>query len=472
MSDKKHKVLIVDDESGIRDSLGLLLRSEGFTVDSVPTGEEGLEKVERNLYDLVLLDVMLDGRSGLEIQKELQRIDPTLPVIIITAMATMETAVTAIRSGAYDYVAKPWDNEKLLVIVSNAIKQRSLYSENQQLKRALKERFSYDNIIGKSDEMLCLLDLVTQVAASRSTVLIQGQSGTGKELIAKAIHLKSPRADKPFVPVNSGTTPVDLLESTLFGHVRGAFTGAVEMKKGLFEIADSGTIFFDEIGTIGPETQTKLLRVIQEREFMRLGGTETIKSDVRIIAATNVNLKKLVDDGIFREDLFYRLNVILLEVPRLLDRKEDIPLLAESFLSKYCAENDKSLYRFSSEAMKVMMDYSWPGNVRELENVVERSVVLAREEVISKDLLPQAITSSMSHLETLDSLELNDESSLVEILDAFERRVITERLEQSGWSQTVAAGSFKVPLSTLNQKIKRHGIISKKKREKAVLSNR
>jgi DNA-binding NtrC family response regulator len=300
MSRRKGVVLVIDDEAEIRESIEMLLTSEGLTVETAASGEEGLKKIEDNLYDAVLLDLMLPGKSGMEIQKDIKRIDPTLPVLIITAIGALETAVTAIKEGSFDYITKPWNNEKLVVIVRNAIKQRQLMSENLQLRRALKERFGYSNIIGKSEKILKVLDLVTQVAASRSTILVQGESGTGKELIAKAIHLKSQRADKAFVPVNSGSMPVDLLESTLFGHLRGAFTSAIASKKGLFEVADQGTIFFDEIGTISMETQAKLLRVIQEKEFMHLGGTDTIKVDVRIIAATNVDLKKLVDDGRFR----------------------------------------------------------------------------------------------------------------------------------------------------------------------------
>ena len=383
-------MLVVDDEEAIRDSLELLLNSEGLGVDTVADAEACLGQIESNSYDLVLLDLMLPGRSGLDVQKELKGIDPTLPVVIITAMAVIETAVEAIRSGAYDYVTKPWNNEKLIGVVKNAIRQRKLHNENVQLRRALKERFGYGNIVGKSERMLSLLEMVTLVASSRSTVLIHGESGTGKELIAKAIHLKSARADKPCVPVNSGSMSVDLLESMLFGHVKGAFTGAVAAKKGLFEVVDRGTIFLDEIGTIGAATQAKLLRVIQEREFMRLGGTETIKVDVRIIAATNADLKAFVDAGEFREDLFYRLNVIALEVPPLRERREDIPLLIDFFIRKYCQENDKPTYRFSSEALKILMDYSWPGNVRELENVVERAVVLAYTDVVGPDLLPQS----------------------------------------------------------------------------------
>src|SRR5436309_1985149 len=466
MSKRKGMVLIIDDEEEIRESIEMLLNSEGLSTDTAASGEEGLRKIDENLYDLVLLDLMLPGKSGMEVQREIKRIDPALPIVIITAIGALETAVTAIKNGSFDYVTKPWNNEKLIVIVTNAIKQRQLASENLQLRRALKQRFGYSNIIGKSEKMLKVLDVVTQIASSRSTILIQGESGTGKELIAKAIHLKSQRADKAFVPVNSGSMPVDLLESTLFGHLRGAFTSAIASKKGLFEIADQGTIFFDEIGTISMETQAKLLRVIQEKEFMRLGGTDTIKVDARIIAATNVDLKKHVDDGRFREDLFYRLNVINIQLPALRERKEDIPALVDFFAKKYCEENGKPLYRFSSEALKVLMDYHWPGNVRELENAVERAVVLSQDEIIGRDLLPETVTSPSPRFATLSSFPLTKDTSLFEIIDAFERRVIIEMLEQTGWSQTDAADNFKIPLSTLNQKIKRHGIEIKKKRER------
>src|SRR6185436_4672594 len=351
MSKRKGIVLIIDDEEEIRESIEILLTSEGLSVETASTGEEGLKKIEEHSYDAVLLDLMLPGRSGMEVQKDIKRIDPTLPVVIITAIGALETAITAIKEGSFDYITKPWNNEKLVVIVSNAIKQRQLMSENLQLRRALKERFGYSNIIGKSEKILKVLDLVTQVAASRSTILIQGESGTGKELIAKAIHLKSHRADKAFVAVNSGSMPVDLLESTLFGHVRGAFTSAIAAKKGLFEVADQGTIFFDEIGTVGLETQAKLLRVLQEREFMRVGGIDTIKVDVRVIAATNVDLSQAVQEGRFREDLFYRLNVINIHLPPLRERKEDIPLLVDFFIGKYRDENNKSIRGISPSAL-------------------------------------------------------------------------------------------------------------------------
>jgi DNA-binding NtrC family response regulator len=467
MSKANGTVLIIDDDAEIRESIQMLLTSEGLSTAVAVDGEEGLRKVEENMYDAVLLDLMLPGKSGMDIHKDLKRVDPTLPVLIITAMAGVETAVMAIKEGCFDYLTKPWDNDKLLVSVANAIKQRHLLSENAHLRRALRERYDYSNIIGKSDKISQVLDLVSQVAPSRSTVLIQGESGTGKELIAKAIHLKSSRSEKAFIAVNSGSMPVDLLESTLFGHVRGAFTSAVSAKKGLFEAADQGTIFFDEIGTIGLETQAKMLRVIQEREFMRLGGIDTIKVDVRIIAATNVDLGELVQEGRFREDLYYRLNVINIQLPPLRARREDIPLLAEFFIKKYCQENEKPQYRINSDALKSLMDYHWPGNVRELENVIERAVVLAQTETIDRSLLPEAVVSPSSKFATLSSFAFAKESSLFDIMDTIEKRVIVEMLERCGWSQTEAADRFRIPLSTLNQKVKRYGIEIKKKRDRS-----
>ena len=360
----KGSILVVDDESEIREGLELLLSSEGYGVSSAGTGESGLAKLEERPFDLLLLDVSLPDRNGLDLLKEVRRRDPHLSVVLITAYGSIDMARAAFKNGAMDYITKPWSNDELLAQVAQAVESRRLREENVQLKRALKQRFNFPSIIGKSEKMLTLLDLVMQVAPSRSTVLISGESGTGKELIAKAIHSASPRADKAFVPVNTGSIPVDLLESQLFGHVKGAFTSAVASKKGLFEVADQGTIFFDEIATISPETQAKLLRVIQEREFMRLGGTEQIKVDVRIVAASNVELLTLVREGRFREDLYHRLNVIHLQLPPLRERREDIPALLVHFLDRYCAENAKATRQFTQAAMKLLMDYDWPGNVR------------------------------------------------------------------------------------------------------------
>ena len=310
---------------------------------------------------------------------------------MITAYRDVDMARRAFKGGAQDYITKPWSNDELLAQVAQAVEGRRLREENVQLKRALKQRYAFPNIIGKSEKIIKLLDLVTQIAASRSTVLITGESGTGKELIAKAIHAASPRADKPFVAVNSGSMPVDLLESQLFGHVKGAFTSAVSSKKGLFEVADQGTIFFDEISTIGQETQAKLLRVIQEREFMRLGATDTIKVDVRILAASNIDLIHLVREGRFREDLYHRLNVIALTLPPLRERRGDVPLLLDNFLHRFSDENERPMRRFTPAALKLLVDYSWPGNIRELENVVERAVVLSTQEVMDVDLLPESV---------------------------------------------------------------------------------
>ena len=324
-------ILVVDDELEIREGLEALLTSESFDVTVAETGVAGLQKLEDKPFDLMLLDVSLPDRNGLDMLREIRLRDPNLAIILITAYGSIDMAREAFKGGAQDYITKPWSNDELIAQISLAIEGRRLREENLHLKRALKQRYNFPNIVGKSEKMLSVLDLVTQVAPSRSTVLISGESGTGKEVIAKAIHSASTRADKAFIPINTGSIPVDLLESQLFGHVKGAFTSAVASKKGLFEVADQGTIFFDEISTISPETQAKLLRVIQEREFMRLGGTETIKVDVRILAASNEDLRKLVREGRFREDLFHRLNVISIHLPPLRERKEDIPLARGSF---------------------------------------------------------------------------------------------------------------------------------------------
>ncbi len=470
----KGSILVVDDESEIREGLELLLTSEGYSVTSAETGESGLAKLEEHPFDLLLLDVSLPDRNGLDLLKEIKRRDPHIPVVLITAYGSIEMARTAFKSGAMDYITKPWSNDELLAQVAQAVESRRLREENVQLKRALKQRFNFPNIIGKGEKMLTLLDLVAQVAPSRSTILISGESGTGKELIAKAVHSASTRADKAFVPVNTGSIPADLLESQLFGHVRGAFTSAVASKKGLFEVADQGTIFFDEIATVTPETQAKLLRVIQEREFMRLGGTEQIKVDVRIVAASNVDLLTLVREGRFREDLFHRLNVIHLQLPPLRDRREDVPLLLLHFLERYCKENAKPLRLFTQAALKLLMDYDWPGNVRELENVVERAVVLSTQERVDVDLLPESIRSKeivrgvrlqlsefMPPLPGELGARANADSSqlsLFQIMDEVERRIIIDMLERTSWNQTEAAERFLIPLSTLNQKIKRLGI--------------
>src|ERR1700723_2731936 len=382
------RILVIDDEAGIRESLEVLLTLEGYGVRTAMDGEQGLRILELENFDLVLLDLALPGQSGLELVPQIKERQPETPVIMITAYGTVENVVEAIRAGAENFVQKPWDNEKLLADIRSAVARYKAEEENLQLKRTLKQRYNFSNIVGKSELMLRVFDLVAQVAPSRSTVLIQGESGTGKELIAKALHANSPRRDKPFVPINTGAMPTELLESTLFGHVKGAFTSGIAIKKGLFEVANGGTLFLDEIATMGMDTQAKILRVLQDRRFMHLGGIQEIQVDVRIIAATNIDLRQAVRDGRFREDLFYRLNVITIELPPLRQRREDIPLLVQFFLKKYAEENDRPVRRIAPEALRPLMSYSWPGNVRELENVIERAVVLSSGTAIGPELLP------------------------------------------------------------------------------------
>src|SRR5271167_4113649 len=465
------RILVIDDEPDIRESLEALLTNENYNVQLASNAAEGLKCLEESPFDLVLLDLMMPDKSGMQVLEEIRSRDRETPIFMITAYGSVQVAVDALKRGANDYFPKPWDNEKLLIEIDRMLSTGRLERENVELKRALKQRYSFPNIVGKSERMLKILDLVAQVAASRATILITGETGTGKELIANAIHAHSARSEHPFVPVHSGSVPPDLLESALFGHVKGAFTGAVASRKGYFEIANRGTIFFDEIGTISLETQTKLLRVIQEREFMPLGSAETIRVDVRIVAATNAELKKAVEEGKFREDLYYRLNVINLALPPLRDRKEDIPALVDHFFGKYCKENEKyldasgrSALRFEPEAMQILMDHGWPGNVRELENVVERAVVLAPSTSVPVDVLPDHLLEVKGlRIRRDESGRLASDASLFEIVADFERRKIIEQLEESDWSQTAAAESLRIPLSTLNQKIKRLNIEIRKK---------
>ncbi|HYN09254.1 MAG TPA: sigma-54 dependent transcriptional regulator [Vicinamibacterales bacterium] len=451
-------ILVIDDEEIIREALEALLVVEGYQVETAATGEQGLDALASRQVDAVLLDLMLPDRNGLDVLDEIRRLDDELPVVMITAYGTIESAIAATKLGAFHYVAKPFKNDDVLAVLRNATERRRLVRENRELRDRLRsDSHRFDEIIGGSPKMKSVYDLISRAAPSRTTVLVQGSSGTGKELVARAFHRRSARADKPFITVNSGSLPFDLLESNLFGHVKGAFTGAVYPKKGLFELADKGTIFFDEIGNIPLDTQAKLLRVIQEREFMRLGGVETIKVDVRIIAATNVNLRDLMGENKFREDLFYRLNVITLQLPTLRERKEDIPLLVQHFLDKYSEESRKGGLILTPEAMDRLMSYDWPGNVRELENVIERAVVLSGEREIGPDLIPDHVSANPV-FEVPEVVIPADGIHFREVIIGHERRYIEAALEAAGGVQKKAAELLHIKPTTLNEMIKRYDI--------------
>jgi DNA-binding NtrC family response regulator len=444
-----HRILVIDDEDDVRESLHLLLTSEGFAVDLAVNATDGLKQLERPVYDLVLVDMMMPDKSGIELIEEIRQHDHDLPIFLITAYGSIEVAVKAIKSGANDYFSKPWDNEKLLIEIRRMIAAARLTRENAELKRALKQRYRLENIVGKSDRMVKVIDLVSQVAPSRSTILLSGEAGTGKEVIAKAIHANSPRAEQPFVAVYSASMPVEVIESSLFGSVRDA---------------NKGTIFFDEISVLSLESQAKLLRLIQEREWRAPGSPESLQADVRVVAATNADLRKMVEETRFREDLYYRLNIINIALPPLRERKEDLPLLIDHFFERYCRENARTLVRFDSEAMQILMEYNWPGNVRELENVVERAAVLAASDVAGAEVLPEhLLIAGGLRIRREEGAPLPADASLFEMVADFERSKIMEYLDRCGWSQTDTAEILRVPLSTLNQKIKRLQIEVKKR---------
>jgi DNA-binding NtrC family response regulator len=454
----KGTILVIDDEEIMREVLEALLAREGYDVRLAAAAAEGLEIARSIPIDAAIVDVMLPDGDGIGVLEELKRIDDELPVLMITAYASVENAVAAMQRGALNYIPKPFKNEEVLAHVRNAIERRRLVLENRSLRQALQaSQNRLGAIIGRSPRMRQVFELIVQAAPSRATILVEGESGTGKELVARALHAHSPRADRPFITVNSGSLPPDLLESNLFGHVKGAFTGAIYPKKGLFELADKGTIFFDEIGNVPLETQAKLLRVIQEREFMRLGGVETIKVDVRIVAATNVDLRRMVEEGRFREDLFYRLHVITIQLPPLRERKEDIPLLVQHFLEKYGAENNKPGLEITPEALDLLMEYDWPGNVRELENVIERAAVLCSGPRIDVALVPEHVRTSRRF--RVPEVSLPPEGiSLRQASDDFERRLIESALEAAGGVQKRAAELLHIKPTTFNEMIKRHHI--------------
>jgi two-component system response regulator PilR (NtrC family) len=454
MAEKKGIVHVIDDEPIIHEVLSQLLSSEGYEVEHSSSGEEALEKHPSQFYDVTLLDLLMPGLDGIEVLKGIKRIDPQAVIIIITAYASVESAISAMKMGAYDYIQKPFKHEELLLTIERALEHKSLQDENARLRDELGRKFGFDRLIGRSQPMQKIFELIKATAPTRSTILVLGESGTGKELVARAIHQNSDRRNFPFVVVNSGTLPPDLLESHLFGHVKGAFTGAVSQKTGLFETADRGSIFFDEISTVGLETQAKLLRVMQDKEFMRLGGTKTIRVDARIIAATNADLEELIERKAFRQDLFYRLNVIKIELPPLRERKDDIPLLVKHFIDIYSRENEKEIEGVSEDVMEILQDYSWPGNVRELENLIERAVVLSKSKLITRTSLPPFLLSRRPDDEDQAAGE-KTERSFKEQTQLYQRRVILNALRRAKGVQKQAARSLGLKATTLNEMIKR-----------------
>ncbi len=448
-------VLVIDDEPVLQDVLSTLLRGAGFDYHGATTAADGFRQLVDEEIDVVLLDLMLPDRSGLELLPEIKAHDPHLPVVVITAYSSVESAIEAMRLGAFHYVPKPFKNEEVLHLVRRAAERRRLQVENLLLRSRLE---GMGEIVGTSRRMQEVFELIRRAAPARSNILITGESGTGKELVARAIHRLSPRRGEPFVPVHTSAIPSELLESSLFGHVKGAFTGAVSSRKGLFEAAHRGTLFLDEVGTISLETQTKLLRVIQEREIRRVGGVEARPVDVRLVAATNVDLWNEVQAGRFREDLYYRLNVITIDLPPLRERREDVPLLVAHFLRIYAEENERDVVGFSPEAIDALTEHPWPGNVRELENAIERAVVLSRGETIELDELPQALRSPARPEVTVTEIP-DDGLDFRLAVAAFQAQLIRQALDQTGGVQRQAARLLKLSPTTLNEMVHRLGLV-------------
>jgi two-component system response regulator PilR (NtrC family) len=433
------RVLIVDDEKGMRDFLAIMLKKEGYAVSQAESAEKASDLISRGEFDLVISDISMPGQSGLEVLRQAKGSNPDTPVIMITAYASTESAVEALKLGAYDYIIKPFDVEEMRIVVRNALEKRRLEAENRILKRELKEKFRPDELVGDGPRMREVLDLVAKIAPTNSTVLITGESGTGKELVARAIHASSPRRERPFVSINCGAMPDDLLESELFGHARGSFTGAVTSKKGLFEVADGGTIFLDEIGDTSPAMQVKLLRVLQERRIRRVGGTEETEVNVRVLAASNQDLDRMVREKRFREDLYYRINVIQIKMPSLREKREDIPSLALHFLVKYGKVMGKKITRISEEALRHLEEHDWPGNVRELENVIERAVALETGDAITPESLSGEVRGGPRAAQDFPIILSDGGIDLERQLESLREHFMEEALRRAAGVQTKAA---------------------------------
>jgi two-component system response regulator PilR (NtrC family) len=455
----KDKILVADDEQSMREFLDIMLKKEGYKVSLAPNGEEVLKLAEKDIFDLILMDLRMPKMDGIAVLKKIKALSPETIVIIITAYASADTAIRAMKEGAYDYITKPFKVDEIKLIIKNALEKKYLEKENTLLKQVVRDRYHFNNIIGQSPKMLSLYDLLEKVSPTKTNILISGESGTGKELVAKAIHYNSPRKDKPFVTLNCGAIPESLIESELFGHMKGAFTDAIATKKGLFEMADEGTIFLDEISELPLLMQVKLLRVLQDKEFKRVGGTEDIRVDVRIISATNKDLEEAVRQKIFREDLFYRLNVIQIKLPSLRERREDISLLAMHFLRKYSEELNKKITGVSPETLRILLDYDYPGNVRELQNIIERAVALEG----TQELTPQNLSSYLdqqvpSKRGNIDLDIPNEGIDLEKVVEELERNLLLKALDKTKGIKKKAAELLHINFRSMRYRLEKYGL--------------
>ena len=458
------KILIIDDEKSILDLLSVVFKKEGYTVETALSAKMALELIDKEEFDLVLTDIKLPQMSGMKILQYVKEKYPAMPVVMITAYGTIKQAIEALKMGAMDYIVKPFNMEELKIIVAQGLENRRIQQENVLLKKDLEEKYGMNNMVGKSKKMLEVYNLIEKIAGTDSTVLISGESGTGKEIAARAIHFHSRRRERPFVSINCGALPENLLESELFGHVKGSFTGAIANKKGMFETAEKGTLFLDEVGEMSPWTQVKLLRTLQDRKVRRVGGTDEFPIDVRIIGATNQDLKKRIEEGKFREDLFYRLNVISLELPPLRNRKEDIPLLVSHFLSKYCDKMGRNMKRMAPRVMKVFESYSWPGNVRELENSIERIIAIEERETITESSLPEELISPQREQDR--SYEVKPGFDLNTTLDDISRNFVQQALQRTNGNLKETATLLGINYRSLRYLIEKLGLRSAKEAER------
>ena len=453
---KSPHILLVDDDADIRETMVTLLTMNDYSVTAVADGQSAIEEVNREKFHIVITDLMMPKMSGIDVIKNLKAIDPDLQCIVITGYATVATAIDAMKAGAYDYLMKPFNGTEVLMILKRVMELQDLQAENSQLKRTLHQRYGYENLIGNSEGVHKVCSLIEKVAETDSTILILGESGTGKELVARTIHYNSPRKSKPLIPINCGAIPETLLESELFGHEKGAFTGASTTRIGRFELADGGTIFLDEIGDMSPTLQVKLLRVLQQREFERVGGVRTIKVDVRIIAATNIDLEHAVHEGKFREDLYYRLNVIPVVIPPLRERADDIPLLMDHFLSHFNKSKKRDIKGFSQAAMDILVSYPWPGNIRELENLVERLIILKGNGTICPDDLPEKFISHTLNYEGALHITLPETGvNLKDVVEEFENNLILQAMQKAQGVKNKAAQLLSLNRTTLVEKLKK-----------------